>query len=116
MTPLLDRAATPADKPMLKRWGRASRSARAQPNMHLETPCIIRNIPTYDLLSKARLDKIEQAAGTILAEIGIEFREGPGTVELFYNAGCQIASVSGSSWNIKFEPGCALRPTHTVAA
>ncbi|MEH6825312.1 MAG: trimethylamine methyltransferase family protein [Motiliproteus sp.] len=109
MTQLLDRAATPSDKPTLKRRGRASgrasRSARAQPNKHLEVPYITRNIPTYDLLSEDSLDKIEQAADTILAEIGIEFREDPETVELFRNAGGQVTAVSGSSWNIKFEPG-----------
>ncbi|MEH6824608.1 MAG: trimethylamine methyltransferase family protein [Motiliproteus sp.] len=97
MTQLLDRAATPSGEPTLNRRGRASRSARAQPNTHLEVPCIIRNIPTYDLLSEARLGMIEQAADTILAEIGIEFREDPETVALFHNAGCQVTAVSGFS-------------------
>ena len=93
----------------VKKRGRTSRRAarqnRAAPNQHLKVPYITRNIPTYDLLSEANLDKIEAAADTILAEIGIEFRDDPDTVQLFRDAGGDVSPLSDSAWNIKFEPG-----------
>ncbi len=84
---------------------RASRQGGAEQNKHLKTPFIIRKIPTYDLLGEESLVKIEQAADTILAELGIEFRDDPETVDLFKKAGGQVASISKDIWNIKFEPG-----------
>ncbi len=74
-------------------------------NKHLEVPYISRKIPTYDLLDEENLLKIEQAADTILAEIGIEFREDPETMQLFEKAGAQVEAVGKAAWNIKFEPG-----------
>ena len=74
-------------------------------NSHLEVPFIKRRIPTYDLLDEESLVKIELAADTILAEIGIEFRDDAETVHLFENAGAEVVRLSDSSWNIKFEPG-----------
>jgi trimethylamine--corrinoid protein Co-methyltransferase len=41
-------------------------------------PYIVRNIPTYDILSEENLVRIEKTADRILAEIGIEFRDDPG--------------------------------------
>ncbi len=88
---------------------RASRSggrqARGVPNQHLHVPYIRRNVPTYDLLGEESLDKIERAAESILAEIGIEFREDPETVELFRGAGGVVTPLGGETWNIRFEPG-----------
>lgn len=109
MTELLDTATEPSAEPAIRKRGRASRRAsrrgRTQPNKHLEVPYISRKIPTYDLMNEDALDKIEVAADQILAEIGIEFRQDPETVELFRQAGGQVTSLSGSAWNIKFEPG-----------
>ena len=76
-----------------------------QPNQHLVVPYITRRIPPYELLHEEGLLKIEQAADTILAEIGIEFRDDPETVELFSRAGGQVTSVGNSAWNIRFESG-----------
>lgn len=84
---------------------RGGRPERGAPNQHLQVPYIHRKVPTYDLLSEDNLDKIEQAADTILAEIGIEFREDPETVELFRSAGGRVTQLGGETWNIKFEPG-----------
>ena len=83
----------------------ATRQDRSVPNKHLQVPYITRRIPTYDLLSEESLVRIEQAADTILAEIGIEFREDPITVQLFQEAGGQVSQLTESSWNIKFAPG-----------
>ena len=92
---------------------RPSRRRRRQPssqsgintNQHLHVPYIVRNIPPYDLLDEENLVKIETAADTILAEIGIEFRDDEETVRLFKKAGGKVTAVSDSAWNIKFEPG-----------
>ncbi len=92
-----------------KRPRRASRGNLRQrdssANQHLKVSYITRNIPAYELLGEESLQKIEQAADTILAEIGIEFRDDPETVRLFRQAGAQVADVGGNAWNIKFEPG-----------
>ncbi len=81
------------------------RSTGSGENKHLEVPFITRNIPTYDLLSEENLVKIEVAADTILAEIGIEFRDDEETTRLFKSAGGKVTPVSDTAWNIKFEPG-----------
>lgn len=90
-----------------KPGGRAARRQARQGGVKrpLETPFIKRNIPTYDLLDEESLEKIEKAADTILAEIGIEFRDDAETVELFRKAGGKVSPVSATIWNIRFEPG-----------
>jgi len=89
-----------------KRISRASlRQRDSTPNRHLMAPYIKRHIPAYDLLDEESLQKIEQAADTILAEIGIEFRDDPETVRLFQQAGAQVAVVNDTACNLRFEPG-----------
>ncbi len=88
-----------------RRSRRSTRQRRSQPNQHLVVPYITRRIPAYELLHEEGLLKIEQAADTILAEIGVEFRDDPETMELFARAGAQVTPVTSSAWNIKFEPG-----------
>jgi trimethylamine---corrinoid protein Co-methyltransferase len=85
--------------------GRSARQGGAGQNKHLEVPFINRNIPTYDILNEESLVRIEDGADTILAEIGIEFRDDPETVRLFDEAGGQVTPVSENTWNVKFEPG-----------
>lgn len=83
------------------RQGRqARRKERANSDQSIGRPYIIRNIPTYDLLSEENLQRIEDTADRILAEVGIEFRDDPDTLELWRKAG---ASVNGVL--VKFEPG-----------
>ncbi len=84
---------------------RAARMGGVGENKHLEVPFITRKIPTYDLLEEESLEKIEAATETILAEIGIEFRDDFETVKLFRDAGGKVSEVSKEAWNIKFEPG-----------
>jgi len=93
------------DKQRRRRSRRSMRQRDLQPNQHLVVPYITRRIPPYELLHEEGLLKIEQAADTILAEIGIEFRDDPETVELFSRAGGQVTSVGNSAWNIRFESG-----------
>lgn len=91
--------------------GRRRQSSRGQrsnvvgDNPALKVAYITRNIPTYDICSEEQLELIEKASDRILAEIGIEFREDPESVELFRAAGAQVTQVSSEAWNIKFEPG-----------
>jgi trimethylamine:corrinoid methyltransferase-like protein len=57
------------------RSGRQARQAeRAQKGGGMGRPYIVRNIPTYDVLSEENLFRIEAAADRVLAETGIEFR------------------------------------------
>lgn len=88
-----------------RRRKNSSDTAGSDQKKHLEVPFITRNIPTYDLLNEESLVKIEDAADTILAEIGIEFRDDEEAVRLFKAAGGNVTAVSDTAWNIKFEPG-----------
>ena len=74
-----------------RRSGRAARQIeRAQKGGGLGRPYIIRNIPTYDILSEENLVRIEDAADRILAETGIEFRDDPDALDLWRNAGAHV--------------------------
>ena len=103
------RPAQTAQRTQPRRRGRSVRRAARQggnkPNHQLEVAYITRKIPTYDLLSEDSLLKMEAATDTILAEIGIEFRDDPETVSLFKAAGGQVTKVSETASNIRFEPG-----------
>ena len=81
------------------------RSGAPGHNPHLHAPYIHRRIPSYDLLDTESLERIEAGADRILAEIGIEFRDDPQTVELFRAAGGTVRRQSQNAWNIRFEPG-----------
>ncbi len=83
-----------------RRIGGASTSAGSA-----RSPYITRNIPPVDLLDEEALEKIEAGTETILAEIGIEFRDDPETVALFRAAGGHVTPISATAWNIRFEPG-----------
>ncbi|MPV86032.1 trimethylamine methyltransferase family protein [Ostreibacterium oceani] len=85
-------------------------------NPHLEVPYIQRKIRTYDLLDETSLEKIEQTADRILAEIGIEFRDDPETVELFRKAGGQVTETKPDCWRIKFPPGMIRECLKTAPA
>ncbi len=72
-----------SDVSAMPQESRAQRPQRAPCAAHawqpavLGRPYIMRNIPTYDILSEENLVRIEQTADRILAEIGIEFRDDP---------------------------------------
>lgn len=88
-------------EPRRQRGGRAARrEARGGGPQGVSRPYIIRNIPTYDIMGEESLLRIEQTADRILAEVGIEFRDDPATLDLWKQAG---ASVNGVL--VKFEPG-----------
>ena len=83
------------------RSGRQARQAqRATRGGGLGRPYIIRNIPTYDVMSEENLQKIEVTADRILAEVGIEFRDDPVAIDHWRRAG---ADVQGRL--VKFPPG-----------
>ncbi|WP_406645532.1 trimethylamine methyltransferase family protein [Aliisedimentitalea scapharcae] len=84
---------------------KTARTATIGQNLHLRVPYITRRIRPYDLMDEEGLIRIETTADRILAEIGIEFREDPTTVDLFRQAGGQVSQLSQDAWNIKFEPG-----------
>jgi hypothetical protein len=87
--------------PQSGRSGRAARQAqRAQRTGGLGRPYILRNIPTYDILSEESLTRIETAADRILAETGIDFRDDPTALALWRRAGADVQGV-----RVKFPPG-----------
>lgn len=78
----------------------ARREARGGGPQAVGRPYIARNIPTYDILGEESLLRIEQTADRILAEVGIEFRDDPETLELWKRAGARVDGVL-----VRFEPG-----------
>jgi trimethylamine--corrinoid protein Co-methyltransferase len=94
-----------AGRPRRRSGKRANRSSASGQNKHLEVPFITRKIPPYEILDEESLVKIETAADTILAEIGIEIRDDSETVRLFGEAGAKVSEVRAKNWNIKLEPG-----------
>ncbi|MCB2132678.1 MAG: trimethylamine methyltransferase family protein [Rhodobacteraceae bacterium] len=78
----------------------ARRRERTQKASGVGRPYIVRNIPTYDVLSEENLVRIEAAADRILAETGIAFRDDPEVLALWRKAG---ARVDGDL--VTFEPG-----------
>jgi trimethylamine--corrinoid protein Co-methyltransferase len=84
-----------------KRGGRvARRELRSHGSQGHGRPYIVRNIPTYDILSEENLVRIEETADRILAEIGIEFRDDPVALDHWRRAGAKVDGVL-----VKFEPG-----------
>ena len=92
------------------------RSSEPGQNPHLVVPYITRGIPTYDIVGEESLTRIEATADRLLAEIGIEFREDPETVDLFRAAGGEVRELSGDRWNIRFQPGMIREILKTAPA
>ena len=65
---------------------RAARAARAGNSV----PYITRSVPYYEVLSEEGLAIIERNADTILAEVGIEFREDPEALDILRAAGAEV--------------------------
>ncbi|MEZ5797647.1 MAG: trimethylamine methyltransferase family protein [Paracoccaceae bacterium] len=100
-----------------KRGGRgARRERRSQASQDQGRPYIVRNIPTYDILSEESLQRIEQTADRILAEIGIELREDAEAMQLYRKAGASVTDLSADTWNLKFEPGMLREILKTAPA
>ncbi|MDZ4093621.1 MAG: trimethylamine methyltransferase family protein, partial [Paracoccaceae bacterium] len=88
------------DKPVRGRGRQARQAERAQKGGGVGRPYIVRNIPTYDVLSEENLIRIETAADRILAEVGIEFRDDPVALDHWKRAGAQVDGLL-----VRFEPG-----------
>ena len=95
-----------------QRSGRSARRAeRSQGPRGLGRAYITRNIPTYDILSPENLVRIEETADRILAEIGIEFRDDPATLDHWKRAGASVDGVL-----VRFEPGMLREILKTAPA
>jgi trimethylamine--corrinoid protein Co-methyltransferase len=94
------------------RAGRQARQAeRATRGGGVGRPYIVRNIPTYDVLSEDNLLRIEAAADRILAETGIDFRDDPASLDLWRKAGAQVDGI-----RVRFEPGMLREVLRTAPA
>jgi trimethylamine--corrinoid protein Co-methyltransferase len=85
-----------------ERGGRARRQREAQ-RTHAVIAGIQRKIPTYELLGEEGLARIEAAADSILAGVGLDFRGDEAALRLWREAG---ADVEGE--RVRF-PLCLLR-------
>ena len=82
--------------------GREGRRARRAGAGQSGPAYITRKIPYYEILGEEGLAAIEDHAETLLAEIGIEFRDDPETIRLWKEAG---ASVDGE--RVRMDRGMA---------
>lgn len=80
--------------------GRAARQAARTAGAAVYTPYIKRRIGTFDPFREEDLQTIEANAETVLAEIGIDFRDDPESLDIWQQAG---ASVDGQ--RVRFEKG-----------
>ncbi len=98
----MDAAEITTEAPKRERGGgrQTRRDKRSGGPVGIYPAYIMRNIPTYDVLSEENLIKIEKTSDRILAEIGIEFRDDPVVLEHWKRAG---AKIEGNL--VKFEPG-----------
>jgi trimethylamine--corrinoid protein Co-methyltransferase len=100
-----------------QRGGRSQRrESRLSGDPAARRPYIVRNIPTYDILSEESLTAIEATADRILAEIGIELREDAEAMRLYKAAGADVAEQSADVWRIRFEPGMLREILKTAPA
>lgn len=72
------------------RGGRAGRQAKASEEVTPIVPYITRNIPYYEVLDDDGLSLIEKNAETILAEVGIEFRDDEEALQIWRDAGADV--------------------------
>ena len=89
--------------------GRAARRAERTGGKIQHLRYITRNTPSVELLSEEGLSLIEENAETILAEIGIDFREDDEALALFKDAG---ADIDGE--RVRFPRGLARRLLSTA--
>jgi trimethylamine---corrinoid protein Co-methyltransferase len=76
------------------RSGRTAKAAqRATKGGGMGRPYIVRNIPTYDVLSEENLLRIEGTADRILAEVGIEFRDDAVALDHWRRAGADVQGM-----------------------
>ena len=70
--------------------GRTARQAARSAPVTQGVPYITRNVPGYDVLDEEGLALIEKNAGTILQEIGVEFRGDAEALQIWKDAGADI--------------------------
>jgi trimethylamine---corrinoid protein Co-methyltransferase len=94
------------------RSGRTARAAqRATKGSGMGRPYIVRNIPTYDVMSEENLLRIEGVADRILAEVGIEFRDDAVALDHWRRAGADVQGLL-----VKFPPGMLREVLKTAPA
>ncbi len=70
--------------------GRTARQAARSAPVTQGVPYITRNVPVYEVLDEEGLALIEKNAGTILQEIGVEFRGDTEALRIWKDAGADI--------------------------
>ena len=70
--------------------GRTARQAARSAPVTQGVPYITRNVPVYNVLDEEGLALIEKNAGTILQEIGVEFRGDAEALQIWKDAGADI--------------------------
>jgi trimethylamine--corrinoid protein Co-methyltransferase len=94
-------AETPAPGRRARGGAEARRAARGKPKTE-QLPNIVRKVPLTEVLNEEGLEIIEHNADTILAEVGIEFRDDEECLKLWQEAG---ADVQGT--RVRFPRGLA---------
>ena len=90
--------------------GRAARQAARLHAVVESVPFLTRTLAPVEVLSDEGLSLLEENADTILAEVGIDFRDAPDAIELLRNAG---ADVDGE--RVRFPRGMARQLVQATA-
>ncbi len=91
--------------------GADARRERRRAGTGVAMPYIRRRVPVYEVLDEEGLALIEANADRVLAEIGLEFREDPETIELWRKAGARIDGE-----RVRFEKGMLREILKTAPA
>ena len=70
--------------------GRDARRSAREASSAASSPYLVRNIAPVDMLSDEACELIEHNAETVLAEIGIEFRDDAEALSILKDKGCDI--------------------------
>lgn len=76
-----------------RRTGQAGRARVDRANKPSAPPYLVRKIPYYEFLNEEGLFQIEQQADWLLQEVGVEFRDDPVALDIWRQAGADVAGV-----------------------
>ena len=86
----------------------ARRIARGNASVEI-MPYLVRHIPPLDILTDEAAEAIEDAAETVLEEIGIDFRDDQEALQILKGVGCEIDGE-----RVRFPRGLARELCHTA--
>jgi trimethylamine---corrinoid protein Co-methyltransferase len=92
------------------RSSRRRKTSAKRTSSEVRAPFIQRKLSTFNVLSEAGLEQIEENADIILSETGMEFQDDPEILRIFAGAGCDIDGT-----RVRFAPGFCRKTIRATA-